>query len=1367
MGVSGTEQHTLQTHFGAFLKMRRDQWSVRQREVLLYLQGWTQTNYSRLESGAIAPAFDQLLPIYASLQQAGVQWDAVDRQQYLVLARKRIEEKKRHTEQHSEHEWADLRYQLANVDFLLDEPDEIPDRWSPPKPLQAETRHLLGREEWLATITRAIQTHAPKKLVVLHGPVGIGKSSELHRLMQHFIQASEPAYHVIWIPLLPAERGSGPESSLTLLLGNLLAESGAPPPTPEMASWQKQQRLLFAHLEQSPRPLVILVDNAENALMEDGSLSACWEEFLTHFLRRQHRATLILATKEWPGWPGRDRGLVYESMVPPLDMPTGILLLQQQGLEAVSVEQLQEVWRRVGGIPLYLEWVASLAQNPHQLDEWQSFDMVEGHDDQVETGEKAAQEISQRLTRLLAESTLLRGHLASKLRPLLERLIEKRLSVETRALLDSLAVCNVPLGKTALQAFCEHPGLINELRNASLLVPYAHRVQVLPVVADVVARRLAEEQARELEERVMQALKRWKKEGSINNNEAGNVIAELVTLLIKHHRLLDAAQQLLPYRSLISNSGYAPRLAQFTQEIMSKFDWHTTPETECGGLLLRQILAPFLGKPINQKELVIAYQHILNAASTEQVKLPSSVEAFIIGSMTRSVTSEYSFEEARAFFEISLARLALIRPTDEAHNVYLLHLHAQLLGRWSDTIDVQGEGKMARTFRMQTIDLYRQCITALLAKEDSSPLETSLSRIRLSSCFNDLASYLARDGQFEEALQIVESGLELKEQGYLQFSTLASAYGEKAEILMELGRYQEALLFDEKAVAEAQRLANTGHTLSREEVWMYLANRGRLYLRLGRVEEAEQLLREALPRIHARRSIYRMFAKDALNEIDQWKKTNASHYQLDWRWVERYRKLCAYDTYWWWAQAGPFNYEEQRQWNNLFKQELEETTKEQLGTLIAQSRERELRAAIQEQREPRLCYSALAIEEVRKHIEGLLQLDTEISQLEPNAIVRRLYHGAIDEEVRTLRLIEATYENNNARFWELTRGLFPEPTSEEMEYALSCLSKLLKRGLVYEETRAISQQLIQFLSEQLHLSFDFSSSELDIEKSLEKNASSTSRSEEKVSPQAAKRFFEKILHENGYDNWQVIIDANAQSARVEQGLRQLFLTGTSLSVDRVIHNISHELAGHTARCIAGENSPFGLLGIHTKNSLETEEGLAMFYDRQTAVTQGQAYDSTVVWIGTLSTGLASGVVVPAQTFRSLLTFFELFYALHRMVTRVDTEVEMALKKARKLAFMRCLRTYRGVPDLEQAAVCLTKDALYLRGLWKIESAVVEDETVLDRLAVGVVALEQLPDLQELGIIASPQPLRKLANAPNLRKYIQSFEEGNGHFAQPE
>ncbi len=68
-----------------------------------------------------------------------------------------------------------------------------------------------------------------------------------------------------------------------------------------------------------------------------------------------------------------------------------------------------------------------------------------------------------------------------------------------------------------------------------------------------------------------------------------------------------------------------------------------------------------------------------------------------------------------------------------------------------------------------------------------------------------------------------------------------------------------------------------------------------------------------------------------------------------------------------------------------------------------------------------------------------------------------------------------------------------------------------------------------------------------------------------------------------------------------------------------------------------------------------------------------------------------------------------------------------------------LRTFRGVPDLEIAGVCYAKDAIYLRGYRAIVRAIEEDQTVLARLIVGTVALEQLPDLAELGIVSPPGP----------------------------
>jgi len=1353
------EQSIPLLQFGAFLKIQRNQWSIKQRDVLAHLAGWTQTTYSRLESGELAPAFEQLLPLYAALQRAGVQWRVSDRQQFLTLARKRIEQKKTHWEHRPDSDWAELLPAEEQV------PPATP--WMPPRPLLAEIRHLVGREDWLASIVQAIQERPARKLLVFQGPMGVGKSSELHRLIHHFIRAKAPSYHVLWVPLLPIERTSGPEAALDLVLGTVLSESGYPPPAPSAASWTQRIAPVLAQLEQSTRPILLLIDNAESILTEEGTLASCWETFLAQFLRCQHQATIVLATREWPGWSGRERSFVSETTIPPLTIQSSVLLLQQLGLERVPVPYLREVSGRVGGIPLCLEWVATLVQDPLLLDDWQGFDLDEDADMQGNHTQND-DEMTQRLQRLLAEPALLRGHIATKLKPLLERIIEKRLSAEARHLLDLLAVTTIPLGKAALKVLIERPGPLKELRDASLLVAYPHRVQLLPMVASAVLQQLPPEQVKALEEQLIQALNCWLEEGTISDREAGNLITEQVVLLLKHHRLLEAAQLLLPYSSFSFNPGHAPRLARLTEEIMQCFDWQITEENACGGLLLHYLFSPFLSKIIDAEKQVADYQRILDAVLAEKVILQPSTEAYIRAYIMSSAMDALRFEEAQAVLEASCARLESLQPSDLGLQAYLLELRAWLLGTWSDYAEEQEEKQMAQMLREQTIALYRQCITLHSPNGELSPLRNSLSKTRLARCFNNLSYHLARNGQFEEALQVVERGIALKEQGYLDFAALAASYGEKSEILMELGRFQEALFFDEKALQEVQRLADTGHTQSREEVWIYLVNRGRLYLRLGRVEEAEQLLLKALPNIHTRRRVYRMFAKDALEDIKQWRlKATSPHHQLDWRWVDRYRQLASFDSYWWLAPAGPFTEEEQQQWNQLYSHNLDEATKERLGALIAQSRERDLLTAIAEQHEPRLNYPAIAIEEVRSRIAGLLQLDTEIQQHEPNAIVRRLYHDTIEEEIDFLRLIEATYEGNSEKFWEYNLRLNPPPTPEEMHYALSRLRLIVLRGLQYSETMDVSQKIIKYLREKCQFALEQSSDEEGVLEGSKDITASSSQRQRIVSIQTAKRFFEAILQEYGYEGWQVVIDPNATSARVEQGLRQMFLADRPLSAEQIRHYISHELAGHIARCLAGEHSLLGLLGIHTKNSLETEEGMAVYYDRQTAILDGQAYDDTAIWSATLAAGLASGVISSPQTFLSLFSFFEAFYLLHQLLQRLNADVQKAQEAARRHALVMCLRIYRGVPNLERAGVCYTKDAHYLRGLRKIEQAVAQDETVLDRLAVGVVALDRLSDLQELGIVTTPQSLRKLANDPELDAYILSFEESENHSSKRE
>src|SRR5260370_37254607 len=89
MQQQNTWRQAAPVHFGAFLKMLRHRHGVRQIEVLAHLPGWTQTAYSRVQTGEIAPAFDQLAPVCDALRPARVELTPQDRQLFLTLARPR------------------------------------------------------------------------------------------------------------------------------------------------------------------------------------------------------------------------------------------------------------------------------------------------------------------------------------------------------------------------------------------------------------------------------------------------------------------------------------------------------------------------------------------------------------------------------------------------------------------------------------------------------------------------------------------------------------------------------------------------------------------------------------------------------------------------------------------------------------------------------------------------------------------------------------------------------------------------------------------------------------------------------------------------------------------------------------------------------------------------------------------------------------------------------------------------------------------------------------------------------------------------------------------------------------------------------
>jgi hypothetical protein len=489
--------------------------------------------------------------------------------------------------------------------------------------------------------------------------------------------------------------------------------------------------------------------------------------------------------------------------------------------------------------------------------------------------------------------------------------------------------------------------------------------------------------------------------------------------------------------------------------------------------------------------------------------------------------------------------------------------------------------------------------------------------------------------------------------------------------------------------------------------------------------------------------------------------------KLDARWFKTYQSIVSFDLFTWLAIAGPFTDEEQREWDQLFGRE-DDKARKRMATMMATSRDRELALALEEQREPQLRYPAIAIDIVRLKIKELQRLSWQISTEEQNRIVRRLYLDAIEEQLDVLLMVEATYHGDTDAFGFYNSSVYLVPSAREMNFALSHLLKQIQRGLKYPETAAISAYLLEYLQQRQVLP-----SPEALQDSGDEDKSDATQGGQQESPSlqeqitfpapTIKRFFEAVLHEYDLDHWHVLIDPAALVTRVEPQIQAILLPETPVSFDKALYLLSHELESHTLRYVAGERSALALLGIGTKGYLATEEGLALFADLMTARAQNPHAPENIPWMGTFAVGLAcgahlsSGVKIHAHSFRALFLFLEQYFLLTSVLNGTTHTIEAARERARSLALTRCLRTFRGVPDLTHQGICSTKDTCYVQGYLAIKDALAQQgEDVLTRLMVGAVALEQLDDLATLGIITPALRARWVARDPHLLERIISL-----------
>ena len=1352
--------------FGQFLRLLREQEYPRasQAAVVTKLQGlmdapYDRTMYSRVENDTAYPSFDMLYYLYVALRELHIPITAEQRQMFLHLAQQRIATKVTHQEHGiAPADWQQLRLKIEAYERRFPSPFVLERRLAQPfayvrEVALPEVRHVVGREAWIDDMLERLRASLAPKLVVLQGSLGAGKSCSLHALGWR-IKGNQPDGAAVSLVEFDTKAPEPDDDAiLDQILCAVLADLGFAS-TIEVMMQRKtlEERLTvaFEALEQAKRS-IILLDNAEVIIDAQGAIKPNWYRFLTEFLRRSHRLTVILATQEWPGWYG-DSSFVLETRLPPLSAQAGAMILRRSGFASGSEEMLVQVSESLSNHPEAILWFARLARKKvfhlSYLGSGGPGELV-CFDEATDAGD------SQALQRALRDPHLFSGPATATLRPLLSRVISRHLSQRAQSLLELLALARLALLPDALEAIFEdlyerHA----QLESASLLVAHQNRYQLLPLVVAAGNQRIDAHRREELEQQLITVYQAWVEMGRFSSErEQGQVITELALLLLKHCRLLDTAELLIQYGWLSFDLGYGIPLAQRAYESMKQFNWKARLEDEVGGLLLRAVLARYGEGNLQARERKQAYQRVYELATTGRVELKARTRVHLVHHILRYLARQDRYTEALALIDEACTRYGELRETEPISYAELLDNKAYVLGRWGDSRASQardhsrrGDHLAAERAKQEAarhwepcVAIHYQCIALLRQYERmASPLEQSHLKFKLAKFLNDVSYYQRCLGDLEAARKAMQGCLELKESGYSWPNSLAVSYGNWAQWLAEAGQFQQALDYLHRALQIVEKQIEQGDTALLEEKGMQLIEGGEISLLLGRLEEARQSFEEGMRLVEGTgRRYYIDQARDGLHAIEVQLRENHQR-QLDWRWFPTYHRLASFDVINWLSQAaGPFTEEEQTEWDKFGGERDEEAVQKRMAQLVAQSRKRELAACLADAREPHFQYPAIPVHEIQSRATSFLALREAVARGEKNSIVRRLYLDAIDERLDEIRLAQAAAKGDDEAYWVCMQRLFAKPTQQEMAVAIRELTAFVQRGLHRAETREVSQDLLHQLQHWRVVSpgtFQTGPDSGEEDPTAtgvgQQNPTPGQDSHRLFSPVTVQRFFDHLFHEFGIP-YQAVLDPVSTSERIDHNLRTLFLSAEKwVSLARIREMLAHEFEQHIFRALNGARSPLALLGSGTAGYLETEEGLATYYALEVAHFLGSPAQPKL-WIGTLATGLASGAICPPLPFSALYRVFRAIKLLTDLLAGKQANREKLLEDAHTWAQNRCLRTFRGVSDLTKLGICSTKDILYQRGYFAVASALEEDLARFDRLMVGAVGLHHAHRLSGL------------------------------------